>query len=572
MVAVILSACGSHGGGESSSPDGGSRANAPGIEASWTGLSLELEPDPAQGELGVEISLTGVAAATVSQLSVARAWAGTHGVDAVRSFEIRDGEGAVPVSPGEDDAEDRRFTLRRRAVGETLRLRYRARADLSPSRFGLHLGGDRLSGVGHAFLLLPRIDAPLPVRVRWKLGRLAAGAGAASSFGAGEEVLTQASSEELAHAVYLAGPLRVEAPRAMAEGDAGPPVASSQLAVLGAPVFDTRAAFYWSTTAFAEVTRFLGAPEAAPSPFWFLLVPTPALGGDHDGAYLHRSFGLWFDAARSFDAGLKSVVAHELTHRFVGGGVRLLDAQGREAIWFSEGFTVHLARRMLLESGMVSPRDLLGDLRRTTGEGAEGGEAACAEERRGRAEEYRQGARYAATVDAALQKKSAGKRGLPDLVRALLDRAKREGTEAFPVADWRALVVSELGAQAGADFDHQVLGGAPIALTDGIFGPCFARVEREEAVFELGFDRAGLEGSVGMVRGLVPGSAAEKAGLREGALVTSARVPEAMPIPPGGKGVPEVELTLGKGKRVRYRPIGARRVGTWELRACSARR
>ena len=28
------------------------------------------------------------------------------------------------------------------------------------------------------------------------------------------------------------------------------------------------------------MTRFLGAPEAAPSPFWFLLVPTPALGGD----------------------------------------------------------------------------------------------------------------------------------------------------------------------------------------------------------------------------------------------------------------------------------------------------
>ncbi len=365
LIAAILSACGSHGRSEGSSPDGGALAIATTAETAWTGLTLELRPDPAHGEVEVAVSLHGSAASVVTELAVARGWAGTHGVDAIGAVELRDAEGALPLGPAQDDSEDRRFLLGRRARGGELHLRYRARSDLGPSRFGLHLAPDRLSGVGHAFLLLPQIEAPLPARVRWRLDRLPAGAGAVCSFGPGTEVVTHAGSEELAHAVYLAGPLHVEEPRAP-EPDAGAASPAGRLAVLGAPVFDTRAAFYWSTTAFTELGRFFGEAEGPRDPFWFLLVPTPALAGDHDGAYLHRSFGLWFDAARTFDAGLKSVVAHELTHRFLGGGVRLVDAQGREAVWFSEGFTVHLARRMLLESGMVSPRDLLGDLRRTT--------------------------------------------------------------------------------------------------------------------------------------------------------------------------------------------------------------
>src|SRR5262249_44320117 len=146
-------------------------------------------------------------------------------------------------------------------------------------------------------------------------------------------------------------------------------------------------------------------------------------GRSHDGAALTRSFALWFDASRAFDAGLKSVIAHELVHRWIGGEVRLVDARGREAIWFSEGFTVHFARRVLLDARLVTPRDILPDLRRTTDEQSPG-EAACAEEREGRSQDaYRRGARYAAVLDRALRRASKDRRSLDDLLRDLLAQA-----------------------------------------------------------------------------------------------------------------------------------------------------
>jgi predicted metalloprotease with PDZ domain len=575
LVSAIFCACGSHGAREGSSPDAGIDANGSAREAPWTGLELDLTPDPVKHELRVVLHLTGDAVAGVRELSLSRGWAGARAIDCVGPLEVRDALGELPLGPARDEGEDRRFSLGRAASGGELWVRYWARADTGRSRFGLHVEADRMSGVGHTFLALPRLATPVPVELRVHLEALPKGTAAASSFGVGRELRTRASSEELAHALYVAGPLVVEEARAEAGTEAR--ALGSRLAVLGAPVFDSRAAYYWTTAAFGQIAGYFGEESAAREPFQILLVPTRGLGGDHDGAYLHHSFGLWFDAARAFDAGLKSVVAHELTHRFVGGGVHLEDAQGREVTWFSEGFTVHLARRLLVESGLVTPRDVLADLERTTGDEPDTGAArACAEEERGRSQaEYRQGARYAAVVDAALRERSKGERGLPDLVRELLQRAKREKRAAFPVAVWRELVVRELGERAGEELDQKVLGGAPITLPDGVFGPCFAKAWTEARVFELGFDRAGIDGSMGMVRGLVRGSAAEKAGLRDGMLIVAARVPDARPIPADDAAVPEVELTLagaGRGKTVRYRPIGKRRVERWDARPCSLRR
>ncbi len=210
------------------------------------------------------------------------------------------------------------------------------------------------------------------------------------------------------------------------------PSPGPRLVVLGTPAFDTRAAFYWSVTALTTLARFFDRPAAADTapppaaPFSFLLIAEPGLGGAHDGAALTDSFALWFDQGRAFDAGLKSVVAHELTHRYLGGALRLEDSSGNEAVWFSEGFTVHLARRWLLESGMVTPRDALGDLRRTMDDTPSSDRVgACATSSSGRSqEEYRRGARYAAFTDAAIQKASSGHRGIDDLVRELLARAR----------------------------------------------------------------------------------------------------------------------------------------------------
>ncbi len=558
-------------------------------EPAWPGLTIDLTPDPAAGEVSVALRLSGDAAAKVAALDVARLWADTRGASAIGRVEARDGDGDLPLHDGPDDAPDRTYLPARAPRGGELVVRYRARANGDTSRFGLHLTRDHASGVGHAFLLLPRIESVIPVRIRWHLDALAVGASAASSFGVGLVETARASSEQLGQAAYLAGPTHVEEalpslPSPIDGDDAGAPprpLAPARLVVLGSPGFDTRAAFYWSTAALVTLDRFFEDPASAAKapadPFAFLLVAAPGLGGAHDGAALTSSFALWFDQARAFDAGLKSVVAHELTHRYLGGALRLEDESGREAVWFSEGFTVHLARRWLLESGMVTPRDVLGDLRRTMDDRASPERAAaCATSAGGRSqEEYRRGARYAALTDAAIQKASSGQRGIEDLVRELLARGRIEGHRAYPLSAWREAVQRELGDSGGATFDRVITHGEAVELPDSAFGPCFHRVSRDDNVLDLGFDRRSLARTPAVVTGVVRGSAAEIAGLRDGALVLSAKLPADDAIAPKSGKKPEVVLTLagrGGGRKIRYRPWTKRHVVAWEAQECDKRR
>lgn len=598
---LALGACSSRGGG---------KADAGAVEDAWPGLTVDLTPDPGAGEVDVALRLSGDAAAKVTSIGVARAWADTRGASAILRVTARDGDGDLLLRDGPEDGPDRLFVPARAPRGGELAIRYRARANGDTSRFGLHLDRQRASGVGHAFLLLPRIEAAIPVRIRWHLAALGPSASAATSFGTGAVVITNATSEELGQAAYLAGPTHVEAPlsepthvEAPRPGtpppepshvevsppsppstDAGAPPAPSagpRLVVLGAPAFDTRAAFYWSVTAHATLGRFFERPaDAAPrpaDPFSFLLIAEPGLAGAHDGVALTGSFALWFDQGRAFDAGLKSVVAHELTHRYLGGALRLEDSSGNEAVWFSEGFTVHLARRWLLESGMVTPRDVLGDLRRTMDDRPSSDRAgACAASSSGRSqEEYRRGARYAALTDTAIQKASSGQRGIDDLVRDLLARARAEDRRAFPLGVWRDAVHRELGDAGSSTFDRVIIRGEAVELPDDAFGPCFHRASREEEVFELGFDRRSLAGTPAVVTGVTRGSAADKAGLRDGALVIASRIPtDAAAAHKGGKKT-DVVLTIagrGGGKKIRYRPWAKRQIVDWEARECEKRR
>jgi predicted metalloprotease with PDZ domain len=527
----------------------GDRAPAPSpalsaaVEPPWPGLSLDLIPDPARGELAVEVRVGAARAASIRELGVARAWADTRGTDAIAGVRLRDAAGDVPLQPRADPGgPDDVFDLGRPPRGDLL-LSYRAHAGAGRSRFALHVTDDRVSGVGHAFLLLPRIDEPIPARIRIHTRALRRGAEAASSFGFGGEVVTTAASEDLAHAVYVAGMLWREG-----RGDGGP-----SLVVLGDPPFDTRTAFERATAGSDAVDRFFGgAPSPPGSPFMFVLVAQPGLGPAREGAYLTRSVGLWFDARQKLDAALELVLAHEITHRYLGGALRLTGPDGREAAWFSEGFTVHFARRALLAAGLLTPADYVADLDRTLGDDGPAAERLPAD--------YTRGAVYAAWFDAAVRRASKGRRSLDDVIRELLAAARAGGSPSLPVAALRDALARDIGREAAARVDRIDARDSPLPeLPDDAFGPCARRTVRERTGFELGFERASLETRPALIRGLVRGSAAERAGVREGALVISSRIP-------GDGG--EVELLLAEGKRVRYRPVATKREIHWETAPC----
>ncbi len=530
-------------------------------EAPFSGLTLDLTPDPARQEIDVAVRVRGDSAASVREIAVARAWADTRGAEALSGVRLRDGDGDVALKLRPDDGgPDDVYTLPRAPRGGDLLLRYRARANVGRSRFSLRVAGDRLSGVGHAFLLLPRLDAPVPARIRVHLGALRRGADAASSFGFGAEVVTTATSEDLAHAAYVAGML-------WQERDAGEQAA---LVVLGDPPFDTRTALDHTLAARAAIERFFADPAAPPSappvtpaPFTILLVAQPGLGRAREGASLTRSLGVFFDARQPFDAALDLVIAHELLHRFLGGTVRLAGRDGREAAWFSEGFTVHFARRILLDAGLLAPEGFADDVNRTLGDGDERLPSA-----------YVHGALAAAWLDAALRRASHGRRSLDDVVRDLVAEARATGNETLPLASLRDTLARAIGPEAAALVDRLDAGDdAPIDLPDDAFGPCARRVVRERATFDLGFDPASLDARPTLVRGLVKGSAAERAGVREGALVLTAKVPPRASRERRALREPrddaEVELWLADGKRVRYRAAGTKREAIWEPAACA---
>jgi hypothetical protein len=507
--------------------------------------------------MAVEMRLSKDRAARVTELDIAREWAGTQGASAVSKITVRDAQGDVPTQDPITVGPDMRIVFRRPPVGD-LSITYRVRAaERGESRFALRIGRDRISGVGHSFLLLPRFEAELPVRLRWHLSQMVPGSVGACSLGSGDEITTKATSEDIAHAVYVAGKLD------FIDGGGG-----RWMAILDAKNFEPSSTFLWTSKTLSLIQQRLD-PRPDPEPFSFFLVAEPGLGEDHDGAALGRSFGLWFDSSRKFDERLELAVAHELLHRIFGTAVRLQDAKGREADWFSEGFTVHFARKLLFATKRISPEAFLDDLKRSTidaGDAAPGDAWARPSAERSRAG-YGRGSLYAATVDLAISRASKGARSLDDVVRELVQRARRERASAMPETALRTLLVRELGAPGGEEFDRVILqGAAPARLPSDAFGPCFRRSEKPVKQFELGYDRVSLENLPAHVRGVVKGSAAERAGLRDGHWVIAAKLPK-----PDAKPLKNVELTVSDRKgprRIRYKPETQKPEVHWRTAPC----
>jgi predicted metalloprotease with PDZ domain len=126
---------------------------------------------------------------------------------------------------------------------------------------------------------------------------------------------------------------------------------------------------------------------------------------------------------------------------------------------------------------------------------------------------YDRGMLYFATVDDTIRKKSNGKRSLDTLVLRLL--ALEDTGTSLRNDDWENVLRSELGDDAVSEFHAALNGKMPIPAPDA-FGPCYTRTTARARRYEVGFEPAVLREPRRIVRGLVPGSAAERVGLQDG--------------------------------------------------------
>jgi predicted metalloprotease with PDZ domain len=444
--------------------------------------------------------------------------------DAVEEVSARDAEGALGLvrQPSKDGAAAWRSD--RRPLG-AVSVRYQVKlARGEQGRFmGTRAQAGGFEGTGATFLLLPETADTYHLRLAWDLGALGATARAVSSFGAGETE-AQTTMDRLGGAVFMAGPigrLSVDDGAARFEG-----------AWLGRAGFDPVEAMAWAARVRTRERAFFH--DANTAPYGFFLRAVRGLGPTWVGEGKTGGFHLVVGEELGFTRPARFAIAHELVHDWIGGaehGLRFAGPEG-SAYWFSEGFTVHFTRAILLRAGLCTAEEFADDLRERTERYVINPERDVSNEvitkRYWENHDvqnlpYDRGMLYAADVDAAVRAKSGGKRSLDDLVLGLLEKARALGhdgnTAPLPTDTWRNLVGAELGPEAQARFDAVIGRGEPFTPPAGAYGPCFKAVKKQIPRWELGFTWKSLVDS--KIQGLVRNSAAERAGLREGDVLVS---------------------------------------------------
>jgi len=439
----------------------------------------------------------------------------------VRQLGIRDAQGALKFSV-QDDPEGsgvayRHWRARRGTSGQVV-VRYRAPISkvLAPRGAAppLELRSDHsgFSGQGETFLILPELELPWQLAVRWDLSRLDAHAVGVSSLGVGNVASSPINGVEgIGNSFFMAGDVQVYPPT--------PPPIGFVAAWYGAPPFDLLPVLTSEQKLYQFYEGFFRRPSTTPYGVFVRENLVNAGGGVSLG---NTAFVTTFGPKTDPDE-LKITLAHEMLHTFVGS---LDSPQGMESSWYSEGLAVYYARLLALRAGQINPAQFLADLNSTAGRyytdalihtpNSEIG-ANFWTDTRIRVLPYDRGSMYFAVLDGELRAASHGKQSLDDLVLAMLDKQRRH--EPAGQAAWVALLEAYLGDEGKSEFEAMLNGAVMLPESQG-FGPCFTRIVKPMRRYLLGFDPKVLVEHKRIVRGLIPGSAADLAGVHNGDEIT----------------------------------------------------
>jgi hypothetical protein len=477
----------------------------------------------------------------------------------IEAFSVSDANGPLATTV-KDDPESGDVTYRHwvasRATKGMLTVHYRAPISNNAAPRGaappLELRSDSgaFSGAGETFLVLPDVDSsqPMfqPIEIRWDLADMAPGAEGISSLGNGD-VTTHRSKDlrSLQSSFFMGGKVGLY--------PQPPPKTGFFSAWHGTAPFDLRDLMISEEKLYAFYTNFFKQPATAPYGVFLRENPVNAGGG----VELSGSFVATFGAKTKVDD-LKITLAHEMLHTFVGA---IEKPGGLVSSWFSEGMAVYYARLLALRAGQINPAQFLDDLNTTAARYYTDALIATPNaeiparfwaDTRVRVLPYDRGSMYFAVVDGEVRAASGGKRTLDDLLFAMLERRREKPP--LDESDWVDVVTKELGENGRTQF-QAMLSGATMLPEPGGFGRCFTRTTKMLRRYQLGFEPKVLTEPKRIVRGLIAGSAAERAGVREGDEITQ-------PVPQDRiQGDQQAVLTLkllrdGKPLEISYVPRG----------------
>ena len=481
-------------------------------------LTLTLTPQaPAAGGniayLDVSETVDGVSAAKGTPLFKLALVSSNVDAAAIEDLQASDAKGPLNLSPHDDTGQRAsRHWSADRDVSGVLAIHYRAPITNAPNArgaappFELRTEAGGFSGLGGNFILQPETSPIYNIKTAWNLSAAGPKAVGVSSLGVGDA--TKASKPDiLANSFFMGGNIHRYP---------DPLPANGFLSVWqGTPPFDARALMQWTGDLYGYYTHFFQQKDNPPYEVFLRRNPVNAGGGVEVG----RSFVGTFDKdADTKD--FKLTLAHEMVHTFVGG-LNDNDEDLSES-WYSEGLAVYYERVLPLRAHAITPDDFLTDLNSTAARyytdllnDAPNDQIAARfwADTRIRVLPYDRGALYFANLNSEIRKASRGKRSLDDLVQTMIDR-KRAG-QSSDQAQWVLLLQDALGAAGKQGLDDMLAGKLVLPPSDA-FGPCFARTTAPLKRYELGFDTAVLAEPSRIVRGLVVGSAAARAGLRNG--------------------------------------------------------
>ncbi|MBD7921779.1 M61 family metallopeptidase [Xanthomonas bonasiae] len=481
----------------------------------------------------------------------------------VGELAARDDRGAVQLryrDQGEGTAQQREWYADR-AVAGTLRFSYRAAMTEALAARGaappieLRSEEGAFSGAGATFLLHPT-SGRHDIELRWDLSALGAGAHAVSSLQ--DRNASDVDMEALDSSYFMAGKIGLY-PQA-------PDATGFFSAWQGNTPFDAQKLLAWTQQLRQHYQAFFAVPA---TPYGVFLRRNRVNPGGGMGMY--NSFIVTYDDDRGNDPEqLELTLAHEMFHTFQPHMSSQYDGETLADAWFNEGTAVFYQARLPFRYGMIDADAFLKDLNYTAARyytnllgNAPNSEVSTKfwQDTRIRTLPYDRGFLYFVTVDDAMRKTSGGGKSLDDLILAMLHR--RQGDKPLGIADWEALLRDNLGEDAVRQLHAMLDGAAPLPASDA-FGPCFERISQPMRRYELGFAPAALTESPRIVRDLIPGSAAAKAGVRNGDEITRPVGQDQL------QGEQDGVLTLqlqrdGKPLTIAYKPRGET-VATWQWR------
>jgi predicted metalloprotease with PDZ domain len=435
---------------------------------------------------------------------------------ALQDFAVSDASGTLLLSARDDPEAGQTFYRHwtaSRAVHGPLTIRYRApitnalpaRGAAPPLDIRTDDGG--FGGAGSTFLVTPESATPVRFSLKWDLSAEPRGAVGVSSLGPGDVSTAEPMSPQRLETLYvMGGAIGLYPDPAPAEG--------FMSAWEGHPKFDVGELMAWTKSLRDAYDGFFRVDQSKRYAV-FLRRNLVNSGG---GVSLDTAFiGSWGE--QQDVSGFKITLAHEMLHTFVGS----LDAPGGlESSWFSEGMAVFYARRLALRFDHIDPDRFLQDLNSTAARyytdalndtpNSEIPKRFWADTRI-RVLPYDRGSMYFAVVDGEVRKATGGKKGLDDLLLSMLER--RRAGRPMDKAAWVETVTEALGPRGQTGFEAMLSGALQLPPSDA-FGPCFRRTTKPLRRYELGFDPKVLVEPKRIVRDLVPGSEAEKAGLKNG--------------------------------------------------------